>query len=55
MYKTQQVILLYGTAHVQVYKQTRVTCLALRNFAYNSRVGLVRHEENTACERLLMS
>ena len=34
----------YGTAHVQVYKLTRVTRRALRNFVCNSHVGLVRHE-----------
>ena len=45
----------YGTAHIQVYKQTRVTHSALRNFACNLRVGLVRHKEYTAHERLLMS
>ena len=36
--------LLYSTAHVQVYKKTRVMIRASRNFAFNSRVGLVRHE-----------
>ena len=45
----------YGTAHIQVYKQTCVTHRALRNFEDNLRVGLVRHEEYTAHERLLMS
>ena len=45
----------YGTAHVQVYKQTHVTHCALRNFACNSRVGLIRHEEYTTREWLLMS
>ena len=45
----------YGTAHIQVYNQTHLTRHALRNFEDNSHVGLVRHEEYTACERLLMS
>ena len=45
----------YGTADVQVYKLTCVTCCASRNFTCNSRVGLVRPEEYTARERLLMS
>ena len=45
----------YGTADVQVYKLTCVTCCASRNFTCNSCVGLVRHEEYTARERLLMS
>ena len=45
----------YGTAHVQVYKLIRVARRASRNFVHNSRVGLVRHEEYTAHERLLMS
>ena len=40
----------YSTAHVQVYKQTRVTRRTLRNFEDNLRVGLVRHEEYTARE-----
>ena len=31
----------YGTAHIQVYKLTRVTRCASRNFACNSHVGLV--------------
>ena len=34
----------YSTAHVQVYKKTQVMICASRNFAFNSRVGLVRHE-----------
>ena len=45
----------YGTAHVQVYKQMHVTHHAFRNFEDNLRVGLVRHEEYTARERLLMN
>ena len=45
----------YGTAHVKVYKQTCVTCCALRNFEDNLRVGLVRHKDYTIRERLLMS
>ena len=45
----------YGTAHVHVYKLTHVTRLALRKFACNSQVGLMRYEEYTARERLLMS
>ena len=49
------ITVLYGTAHVQVYKLTRVTRRASRNFVCNSRVGLVRHEEYTTRERLLMS
>ena len=49
------VLFMYGTAHVQVYKQTCVMRHALRNFEDNARVGLVRHEEYTAHERLLMS
>ena len=44
-----------ATAHVQVYKQMHVTHRAWRKFEDNSRVGLVRHEEYTAHERLLMS
>ena len=48
-------IYIYGTAHVQIYKLTSVTRRASRNFARNSRVGLVQHEEYTARERLLMS
>ena len=47
--------LAYGTAHVQVYKQMRVTRHASRNFEDNLRVGLMRHKEYTARERLLMS
>ena len=35
---------IYSTAHVQVYKKTQVMIHASRNFAFNSRVGLVRHE-----------
>ena len=46
---------IYGTAHVQVYKLTCVTRHASRNFTCNSCVGLVRHEEYTAREQLLMS
>ena len=46
----------YGTAHVQGYKQTRVTCRASRKFEdIDLRVELVRHEEYTAREQLLMS
>ena len=45
-------ILVYGTAHVQVYKQTHVTRHVSRNFEDDSRVGLVRHKEYTARERL---
>ena len=45
----------YGTAHIQVYKQTRVTCHTSRNFEDNSCCWLMQHEEYTACERLLMS
>ena len=45
----------YSTAHVQVYKQTHVTHRALRKFEDNSCIGLMRHEEYTARERLLMS
>ena len=45
----------YGTTHIQVYKQTCVMRRASRNFEDNSHVGLVRHEEYTARERLLMS
>ena len=44
----------YGSAHIQVYKQMCITRRASRNFEDNSRVGLVRHQEYTACERLLM-
>ena len=44
----------YSTAHVQVYEQTRVTYCTSRNFACNSRIELVRHEEYTARERFLM-
>ena len=56
-YLTKAVLndLLYGTAHIQVYKLTRVTRRASRNFACNSRVGLVQYEEYIAHERLLMS
>ena len=46
---------IYGTAHVQVYKQTHVTHHASRNFEDNSHVGLVWHEEYNACEWLLMN
>ena len=46
---------IYGTAHVQVYKQTCVMRRASRKFEDNSCVGLVQHEEYTAHERLLMS
>ena len=35
--------------------QTRVTHRALRKFEDNSCIGLMRHEEYTARERLLMS
>ena len=45
----------YGIAHIQVYKLTHVTHRALRNFACNSCVGPMRHEEYTARERLLMT
>ena len=46
----------YSTAHVQVYKQTHVTRRASRKFEdTNLRVRLMRHEEYTARERLLMS
>ena len=45
----------YGTTHVQVYKQTHVMRRTLRNIVCNSPLGLVRHEEYTARERLLMS
>ena len=48
-------VISYGTAHIQVYKQTRVMRCALRNFEDNSRVGLMLHKEYTAHERLLMS
>ena len=41
---------MYGTAHVQVYKQTRVMRRALRNFKDNSRVGLMQQEEFTTRE-----
>ena len=37
-------IVRYSTAHVQVYKKMRVMIRASRNFAFNSRVGLVQHE-----------
>ena len=47
--------IIYGTTHVQIYKQTHVMHRALRNFACNSRVGLTQHKEYTARERLLMS
>ena len=47
-------VCMYGTAHVQIYKQTRVTRCTLRNFACNSCVGLMQHEEYTAHEQLLM-
>ena len=45
----------HGTAHVEVYKKTRVTLCASRNFAGDSCVGLVRHEKYAARERLLTS
>ena len=48
-------VCMYGTAHVQVYKQTHVMHHASRNFEDNSSVGLIRHEEYTAHERSLMS
>ena len=44
------VYIICGTAHVQVYKQTRVMHHALRNFEDNSCVGLVQHEKYTARE-----
>ena len=50
----QIVLISYGTAHIQGYKITRVTSRSSRNFACNLCVGLVRHEEYTACEQLLM-
>ena len=50
----KQPLLSYGTAYVQVYKLTRVTRRASRNFACNSCVGLMQHEEYTARERLLI-
>ena len=40
----------YDTAYIQVCKQMCVTCCPLRNFACNSLVGLVKHEEYTARE-----
>ena len=46
---------IYNIAHIQVYKQTHVTCYASRNFEDNLRVGFVRHEEYTARKQLLMS
>ena len=42
--------LFYGTAHVQVYKKTRVILRDSENFEDNSRVGRVRHEEYIARE-----
>ena len=46
----------YDTPHVQVYKQTRVTRRASRKFEDTDlHVGLVRHEEYTVREQLLMS
>ena len=46
----------YSTAHVQVYKQTRVARHASRKFEDTDlRVGLVRYKEYTARERLLIS
>ena len=45
----------YGTAHVQVYDQTRVMRCTSRNFEDNSCVGLMRHKKCTAREQLLMS
>ena len=46
----------YGTAHVQGYKQTCLMRRASRKFEdIDLRVGLVRHEEYTAREQLLMS
>ena len=40
----------YGTAHVQVYKKTRVILRDSENFEDNSRVRRVRHEEYIARE-----
>ena len=39
-----------STAHVQVYNKTHATHHASRNFVDNSCVGLMQHEEYTACE-----
>ena len=54
MYLCFMCVYSYGTAHVQVYKQTCVMHRALRNFENYLHVGLMRHEEYTARERLLM-
>ena len=35
----------YSTAHIQVYNKTRVMIRASRNFAFNLRIGFVRHEK----------
>ena len=40
-------VCIYDTAHVQVYKQTCVTCRTSRNFEDNLCIGLVQHEEYT--------
>ena len=48
---SRRALVIYGTAQVQVYKLTH---RASRNFASNSHVGLVRHEEYTAHEQLLI-
>ena len=40
----------YGTAHVQVYKKTRVILRDSENFEDNLRVRRVRHEEYIARE-----
>ena len=48
-------VCMYGIAHVQVYKKTRVVHRASRNFEDNLRVRLMQHEEHTTCEQLLMS
>ena len=50
--QSKAAILVYGTADVQVYKQMHVTRRASRNIEDDLRVGLVRHKEYTARERL---
>ena len=45
----------YGTAHIQVYKNTHVIVHALRNLEDNLHVGFILHKEYTARKWLLMS
>ena len=44
----------YGTTHVQVYKQTHVTCCASRNFACNSRASWAHATQGIHCSRAII-